>query len=61
MSTIAGLIDGFGSFITAMSMIIIPNVKGGLFYLFAISSFCSGLFLTPMAYREFKEKLKGRK
>jgi len=36
ISTVAGLIDGIGSLLTAISMLIIPKFKGDLFILFSI-------------------------
>ena len=57
----AGLIDGFGSLITALMMVMIPIFTFGLFILFAITSFFSGLFVVGMAYREAKGKIKERK
>jgi len=51
---VAGLIDGFGSFMTAIGMIIFPMFEGKLFILFAACSFLSGLFMVGMAWRDLK-------
>ena len=61
ISTVAGLIDGFGSFMTAFGMLIFPLFEGRLFYLFTGSSFLSGLFICRMAIKDIKMVYKNSK
>lgn len=61
ISTVAGLIDGIGSLLTAISMLIIPKFKGDLFILFSISSALSALLLSGVAYREVRDLYRSRK
>ncbi len=50
ISTVAGIIDSFGSFVTALGMLVFPIFEGKLFLLFMGSSILSGLFITRMAF-----------